>query len=184
MAEFQNFRSALGGFNREDVVHYIEYINNKHAAQLNQLKTEVQTLQAELTDLRRISREDFSQSIQLEEANARIAQLEQELEELRNKSVDVPVAQEKASEELEAYRRAERAERLANERVAQLYDQANAALAEAAARADESATQVGDLSDALHQQVNQLLSAISASKSVMQDTSAALFAVRPLSPEE
>ena len=40
MAEFQKFRSSLGGFNREDVVHYIEYINNKHAAQLNQLKNE------------------------------------------------------------------------------------------------------------------------------------------------
>ena len=28
MAAFQNFRSALNGFNREDVVHYIEYTNN------------------------------------------------------------------------------------------------------------------------------------------------------------
>ena len=184
MAEFQNFRSALGGFNREDVVHYIEYINNKHAAQLNQLKTEVQTLQAELADLRRISREEFSQAMQLEEANAKIAQLEQELEAARSNPQEVAVQEEKPSDELEAYRRAERVERLANERVAQLYDQANAALAEAAARADESAIHVGDLSDALNQHVSQLLSAIASSKATMQDTTAALFAIRPLSSEE
>ena len=25
-----NFRSALNGFNREDVVHYIEFLTNRH----------------------------------------------------------------------------------------------------------------------------------------------------------
>lgn len=184
MAEFQNFRSAIGGFNREDVVHYIEYINNKHAAQMNQLKTEVQTLQTELADLRRISREEFSQAMQLEEANAKIAQLEQELEEARSKPVEVPAAPEKSSDELEAYRRAERAERLANERVAQLYDQANAALADAAARADASAAQVSEIVESLNLQLQQLLGAISAGKNTMQDAAAAMYAVRPLSNEE
>ena len=29
MASSQNFRTAFNGFNREDVVHYLEYINTK-----------------------------------------------------------------------------------------------------------------------------------------------------------
>ena len=32
----QNFRSSLHGFNRQDVANYLEYLNNRHAAQVNQ----------------------------------------------------------------------------------------------------------------------------------------------------
>ena len=46
MAAPQNFRSALNGFNREDVVHYLEYINSKHTHQINQLTSENQELRA------------------------------------------------------------------------------------------------------------------------------------------
>ena len=176
MAEFQNFRSALGGFNREDVVHYIEYINHKHAAQLNQLKTEIQALQTELAELQA----DASLFQRLEEANARIAQLEQELEEAKA----VPAPQEKSEDELEAYRRAERAERRAAERVAQMYDQASATLADAASRADDSATQVSELTNALNLQLQQLQGAITAGKNTMLNAAAAMYAVRPLSEEE
>lgn len=45
MAAQQNFRSAFNGFNREDVVHYIEYLNSRHTAEINQLKSEVEYLQ-------------------------------------------------------------------------------------------------------------------------------------------
>lgn len=185
MAEFQNFRSALGGFNREDVVHYIEYINNKHAAQVNQLKTELQTLQAELAEERRANQDATALSEQLADAKEQIAQLEQSLEEARipAEPVAAPV-QEKTSEELEAYRRAERAESRAAERVAQLYDQANAALADAAVRADASAAQVSQLADSLNLQLQQLLGAISSGKNTMQDAAAAMYAIRPLSDEE
>ena len=183
MAEFQNFRSALGGFNREDVVHYIEFINNKHAAQLNQLKTELQALQAELDQQCRVTQEVETLSAQLEEANAQIAALEQELEEARTPAA-APAPQEKTADELEAYRRAERAERRAAERVAQLYDQANAALADAATRADASAAQVGQLADSLNLQLQQLLSAITSGKSTLLDAAAAMYAVRPLAEEE
>ena len=46
MAVPQNFRSAFNGFNREDVVHYLEYINTKHNNQLSQLTAENQELRA------------------------------------------------------------------------------------------------------------------------------------------
>ena len=52
MSQSHNFRSALGGFNREDVVRYIEYINSKNTSAVNQLKSENQSLKDELNALR------------------------------------------------------------------------------------------------------------------------------------
>ena len=42
MAQQQTFRSALNGFNREDVVSYIEYLNSVHTAEINQLNSELE----------------------------------------------------------------------------------------------------------------------------------------------
>ena len=179
MAAFQNFRSAVGGFNREDVVRYIEYINNKHSSQINQLNTEMQALQEELSQLR--GQTDLS--AQLEEANARIAQLEQERDVLAAQ-VEQMVNRPQTDSELEAYRRAERAERIAADRVAQLYNQANGALADATAKADETAVQVGDLTDALMVQLSQLQTVLSSGSNAMRDSAAALFAIRPATPDQ
>lgn len=41
MAQQQTFRSAFNGFNREDVVRYIEYLNNQHAAEISRLRSEL-----------------------------------------------------------------------------------------------------------------------------------------------
>ncbi len=187
MAEFQKFRSALGGFNREDVVHYIEYINNKHAAQLNQLKNEIQALQDELAEQRQDNQEKDEMDAQLAAAQERIAELEQELEQAQKPVAPVVVQAPQpiiTADELEAYRRAERAERRAAERVAQMYDQANAALADAALRADSAANQVSQFADTLNLQVQQLLGAVASGKNVLQDAAAAMYAVRPQSDEE
>ena len=42
----QTFRTAFGGFHKEDVVRYLEYLNNKHQNQVNQLNTEIAQLRA------------------------------------------------------------------------------------------------------------------------------------------
>lgn len=47
MAESFNLRSAFNGFNREDVVHYIEYLNANHEKQIKQLKADLATMQRE-----------------------------------------------------------------------------------------------------------------------------------------
>ena len=44
MSEILNFRSAFNGFHREDVVHYIEYLNAKHTTEVNQLNAELEQL--------------------------------------------------------------------------------------------------------------------------------------------
>ena len=51
MAAPQNFRSAFNGFNREDVVHYLEYLNAKHTNQINQLTAENEALRAQVDTL-------------------------------------------------------------------------------------------------------------------------------------
>ena len=67
MEPLQNFRTSFHGFNREDVVRYIEYVNARHASQINQLKSEIQNLQQELQALRAEPKED-SRVAQLEES--------------------------------------------------------------------------------------------------------------------
>jgi TolA-binding protein len=179
MAVIQNFRGAVGGFNREDVVRYIEYINNKHASQVNQLNTEMQVLQEELAQLR--AQGDLA--AQLEEANARIAQLEQERDAL-SAQVEQLADRPQTDSELEAYRRAERAERIAADRVELLYQQANGALADATAKADDTAAQVGELTDSLMIQLQKLQNVLSTGGNSMRDAAAALFAIRPATNEE
>ena len=44
----QKFRSAINGFNREDVVHYIEFSNSRHVAEVTQLKEQLDKAQMKL----------------------------------------------------------------------------------------------------------------------------------------
>ena len=80
MASAHNFRSAFNGFHREDVVHYIEYLNSKHANQVNQLESEKQTLAEELEVL-------------LEKAE-QVAALEEECQQLRQRCQELETPSE------------------------------------------------------------------------------------------
>ena len=51
MSTPQSFRSAFNGFNREDVVHYLEYLNTKHNNQINQLTAENESLRQQVDAL-------------------------------------------------------------------------------------------------------------------------------------
>ena len=157
MAEFQNFRSALHGFNRQDVVNYIEYMNKKHNSQVEQLNTQLQNA---LEALNRAPAQDTGLQTQLDEALARCAQLEEQL------------ATSAENVELEAYRRAERTERKAQERAAQIYAQANAVLAEAT-------TKVAAASGEMDAVVAELSARMEASKENLQSAMDALYAIRP-----
>ena len=190
MAAFQNFRSAFNGFNREDVVQYIEYTNNKHASQLNQLKTELQAAQAELKEVAEASARQEELAAQLEEvlaakaaAEAELEALRQELDSLRN-TAPAAAAADPTADELAAYRRAERAERVAVERVTQMYQQANGALAEAALRAEDVSNQVTELTDRISGDVAQLKSVLTQGQAAMKSVSSSLYTIRPLSMDE
>ncbi len=157
----QHFRSALGGFNREDVVRYIEYMNNQHKSEIEQLNTQLQTAQEALNRAAGVSNEELL--AKLEAAEARCAQLEAQL----GQSPAV------AGDELEAYRRAERAERLARDRASQIYAQTNAVLADATLKIEAASDSFGTASAQLAQQLEK-------SKQELQEAVAGMYAIRPV----
>ncbi len=104
MQDITRFRTALAGFNRSDVAHYIEQSAKQHKEELSKLKDELTVAQAE-----KISAQE-----KVKELSARVAALEE--------GAPAPVAAEvlpddPAAMELAAYRRAEQAERTAKQRI-------------------------------------------------------------------
>ncbi len=224
MAQPQNFRSALNGFNREDVVHYIEYLNAKHTAEVNQLTSEAEFLRTKLSqdtapaealaaaeaerDAARQEAEALRARLEQAEAErdaalasagsgqdleARCKSLESALKEAQEGKAQAESARDEvlglrfsaqAEQELEAYRRAERTERLARERAEQVCRQTNGALAEATVRVDEAAAKIGEMTDQVSRQLSQLQAAVSGSKQALRDAAAAMYAIRPDSAGE
>lgn len=191
MATPQSFRSAFNGFNREDVVHYLEYLNAKHASQVEQLNTEVTFLRKKLEEqpaedpaaaeevTRRMAEleEKLAESERERETlSQKLAQLEKELEEARAERVTI---QHRTDLELEAYRRAERTERMARERAEQVYRQTNGVLADASAKVDEAAGQVSQISDHVMSQLDLLREAVNCSKQALTDAASGLYSLKP-----
>ena len=164
MAATQRFRSALNGFNREDVVNYIEYLNNRHNAQLEQLNNQLQEAKGS------VSADEMAElQAQLDAALQRCAELE---EKLNTKEVTV-------SKELEAYRRAEEAERKANERAQEIYAQAQAALDGATAMAEAAAEEFNQVAERTTQQLKEYQGSIAATVDSFKSAAASLNAVKP-----
>ena len=176
MAAPQKFRSALNGFNREDVVRFIEYTNARHEAEVARLKEELEALRAELEKCQP------AELLRVEELVQKCVDLEQENAALREQAAANEKSQ--ADEELAAYRRAERAERAAKTRVSQMYIRANAALADTAANLDEAASGLGKAAAAAMDQIRVLQNAVSDSKQVLSDAAVVLGSIRPESDEE
>ena len=167
MASVKTFRSALGGFNREDVVRYIEYMNNKHNAELEQLKSQLQTAQEELAKV-----DNTELLAKLDAAEAKVEELESKCTELETQLSSGVSAAPLPDDELEVYRRAERAERLARDRAAQIYAQANAALA-------DTTVKVETISDTMNDLCSQFDAKMQEGKKQLQDAVASLYAIRP-----
>ena len=177
MAEKNTFRSALNGFNREDVVHYIEYLNSKHTAQINQLESENAELRSKLEALRAQPAAVDEEAAPCPDCTALQQQLDAalaEIEELKN----VPEG-DVTAQELEAYRRAEKAERAAKERSEHIYRQATATLAQATAQVDDAAGRVQELVDRVTDQITDLQAAVALSKSALLDAATTMYSIRP-----
>lgn len=203
MAEKHPFRSAFNGFHREDVVRYIEYLNSRHAAQVQQLQSENEQLRTQADSAKSAPRQDpltlqmlaraeserDSLRTQVDQLQARCAELEAELDQAQQEAeVRISAAmgqvtdlRQNADRELEAYRRAERTERLARERAGQVYRQANEAIASASACVQSAADEVGGLADQVLSQLEQLRQAVSGSRDAL---CAAAETLRPIQPEE
>lgn len=179
----QNFRTAFNGFHREDVVRYLEYINNKHNAQVNQLEEENAALRAQLQAAPAEDRSGEVEALteQLNEALSRCAELEKQLEARPEAAPqkEEPVLSACAAEELEAYRRAERIEREAKERSELVYFQANSVLTEAAAKVDSISGEITDMADQVMSRLTQLQMAVSSSKQALQDAASIMNTIKP-----
>ena len=145
MPAVQRFRSALGGFNRTDVVQYIEYLNNYYKSEIQQLTTQLENASAN-SDLQ----------AQLEEAQAKIAELEAKL-----------AHQGGDAAELAAYRRAEKAERLANERAQKV-----------CAKAEDAAQKVSSAADQAVEQFQVFSQSVQDAKASLQEAVDSMYAIR------
>lgn len=88
----QTFRTAFNGFNREDVVHFLEYTNNKHQIQLDALREENRALQSKLKNRPEVD----------PNTTAELERLRQELESQRAYSAMLEGRLDEANEKLNA----------------------------------------------------------------------------------
>ena len=168
-----NFRTSFGGFNRQDVVNYIEYTNSKHQGVINQLMADIATLQEENAALR-----------QAPDLQAKCDQQAEIIADLQNQVQSLTAQLEQKDlrrneEELETYRRAERIEREAKERSEQVYQTVNGVLADATAKVDASSAQFAGIADQIAVQLNALNTAVADSKQALADAAATLYTIRP-----
>ena len=95
MSTPQKFRTALNGFNREDVASYLEYLTGKYTAQINQLTSEADFLRAKLDNLQSAGTDDGALAQEC-------MQLRAELEESRNQYADLQNAYDALKEQFDA----------------------------------------------------------------------------------
>ena len=157
----QHFRSAINGFNRQDVVQYIEFLNNQHNAKVEQLNNQLRNAKFPA---------DTQLQAKLDAALEKCAYLEAQLAKANVCS---------AEQELEAYRRAERTERIAQERAQQICTQANAILADTAAKAETAAARIAELAAQANTQLQAYQEAVTGTQAVFQEAVDALFAIKP-----
>lgn len=214
-----NFRSSFHGFNREDVVHYLDYLNKKHDEVRSQLSSETEALRQKLetmvqsdpgevaslkercaqlegalsdaqTEKQSLAEQVSSLQEALGAGQETLRQTQEALsrtqEALRQAQADrdaekarFGAVQSRQELELEAYRRAERAERMARERADQVYRQTNGVLADATTKVEEAATQITDISNHVMSQLDLLRSAVDGSKQALADAAAGLYSLKP-----
>ena len=191
-----NFRSSLHGFNRQDVASYLEYLNNRHAAQVNQLNTDLEALRRqaaapvedpqraalearcrELEQQLETARQERDEALaQREAAEQKLASARQDREEALLRSCGEKL---EANRELEAYRRAERTERIARERAEQVYSETGAVLTQASSRIEAALRQMTGISQQVTGQLDTLQTAIASSRLALQDAAQTIDKLKP-----
>ena len=171
MADISKFRSALGGFNREDVVNYIESMSLEQQKQLRKLQEENEKLRSEknaLAELLAAANSDLStlreQDAALSEQVELLAQQAAELaEQVKAEPEEAPEETSEAAEpvdytslELEVYRRAEQTERNAAVRADKIYRQLTALCEHARERYSDAGDEISALSEDLTANLGRL----------------------------
>ena len=213
MIDTQNFRLAFHGFNRDDVVQFLEAEQAKHTMEVNNLKDDVMRLEASLISaqmaaqaapapqaedpalqeqLEALQTEKKALQEQLEALQAENTTLHEQLEELQTRPApeapQAPQAVEPTDsnlrdQELEAYRRAENVERQARIRAGQMSTQVHTLVEDISGRMDGTQAEMTEAADELGQALERLQAALDHSRAALQDGAAAFRALQP-EPEQ
>lgn len=171
----RNFRFAFNGFNRSDVVSYLEFLNRKHTEQVNQLTLDNEMLRQQLNAKQH---SDVSEA-ELEELRDRLEAVTRERDALMEKVAvlesersEAAVTEASASDvdsmqELEAYRRAERAEREARERAEKILTSAEEFVRQAIVRAQSAVETYDEAARQTNARMNALLTSVDDGRQAM-----------------
>lgn len=184
----ENFRSALHGFNRTDVVQFIQKTTTEHERELRRMDEDKGRLQAELEELRQEMEMLRSKNVEL-------------VEEVKSLQSSAAAPQEPAGEdapmlcpeavmqtapvrfdemELAAYRRAELTERMARERAAASAQRMKATFAQLNEKLRLAEQDVAGVVDALQADFDRLQTALSAAQGIFETSDSDLKAAAEL----
>ena len=180
MPESTLFRAALHGYNREDVVNYIDRMSREHEDLVRRLEERNEAYRAELeranealaaaeqndelekalSDAQALAADLRARNGELED---RVRELEEALEQARSAPETETIPTKDYTElELAAYRRAELAERLARERSDDIYRQIQSVFEQANAKLAAGRADLENLSRTLTSDVNEMLTLLTS----------------------
>ena len=150
-----SFRSSLHGFNRADVIDFLEKLSSAHEKELRERDEELRVLREELADAK--------SSLELAQTEIDLFRLGEETapEEEPASQMDEEPEQFDPNRELEAYRRAERYEREAKVRAEKLCADASDAVRQAGVQLEDRQAKMYSATDALGADFAALQEAVS-----------------------
>lgn len=194
MSKPQNFRTSMHGFNRVDVVNYIDYLVNRHNSEMDAMKADAKLREEELQDhcgalevelnlmrsmpgspeqLELLKQEHQAELEQTEKLyQAQIDALKSEIEALKS------ALAEKSEAELEAYRRAERVETMTRDRANRQREKGDAILAGAGEQVAAMAQSMEAAASGLEAVIAQMRDCVSESKAQIASAAQALSALQ------
>ena len=169
-ATTDSFRSSLHGFNRMDVVQFIQKTTSEHEL-----------------ELRRLAEERTRQQEELEQQKKELAARQEESERQKELAEQPTAAVQKPrydEMELTAYRRAEQTERMARERAAASAVRMRSAFEQAEEKLKARRQDITGLSDRFHADYDRLKQALDSVQDVFRESSERLHAAAELCSEK
>ena len=206
MAANDNFRSSLHGFNRTDVVQFIQQQTSNHEMALRSLKEENSRLQAALNEARaeneRLAAEKEALALEVEAVRLAMLEVKEEpvvveeepapVEEAAPvldepiapiETVVTPSSHELSELELAAYRRAEMTERMARERAAASANRMKMIFAQADEKLAVSAQDIATAFDTLCKDYEMMQNVLASVQAVVTESSNGLKAAEDICGE-
>lgn len=190
-ATTDSFRSSLHGFNRMDVVQFIQKTTSEHELELRRLAEERTRQQEELEQQKK---ELAARQEESERQKQELSQLRAELAELREQNAALRQAQEPAEQpaaavqkpryDETAYRRAEQTERMARERAAASAVRMRSAFEQAEEKLKARRQDITGLSDRFHADYDRLKQALDGVQDVFRESTERLHAAAELCSEK